>query len=163
MIISLIVVADEMNGIGKDNALLCHLPADLRYFKQITTGHHIVMGRKTFESVGKPLPNRINVVISGNKDLKCEGCVVVESLQEAIQLAQNSGEVELFITGGGSIYRQAIPLANSIYLTRMHTKFDADTFFPQLDNAEWQLSKSEFHEKDEKNPVDYSFEVYQRL
>src|SRR5690242_6846540 len=105
MLISLIVVADEDDGIGKDNKLLCHLPSDLKYFKKVTMGHHIVMGRKTYESVGRPLPGRVNIVVSTSVK-EMEGCVVVDSLEEAIRLAEAKGETELFITGGGIIFNQ---------------------------------------------------------
>ena len=103
MIISLIVATDEKNGIGKNNQLLCHLPADLNYFKQTTTGHHIVMGRKTFESVGRPLPNRTNIIISRTPKT-IEGCIVKENIEEAIAFAKANNEHELFITGGGTVY-----------------------------------------------------------
>ncbi|HLP32348.1 MAG TPA: dihydrofolate reductase [Bacteroidia bacterium] len=163
MIISLIVVADEHNGIGKNNQLLCHLPADLKYFKQTTTGHHIVMGRKTYDSVGKPLPNRVNIVITRNSLLSIPGCVVVADLQQAISYAAENGETELFITGGGTIYEQAIGIANRIYLTRIHHNFEADTFFPVIEPTMWKELSSEFNEQDEKNKYDYTFQVLERL
>lgn len=163
MIISLIVVADEHNGIGKNNQLLCHLPADLKYFKQTTTGHHIVMGRKTYDSVGKPLPSRVNIVITRNSLLSIPGCVVVADLQQAISYAAENGETELFITGGGTIYEQAIGIANRIYLTRIHHNFEADTFFPVIEPTMWKELSSEFNEQDEKNKYDYTFQVLERL
>ena len=163
MIISLIVVADEHNGIGKSNQLLCHLPADLKYFKQTTTGHHIVMGRKTYDSVGKPLPNRVNIVITRNSLLSLPGCVVVADLQQAISYAAENGETELFITGGGTIYEQAMGIANRIYLTRIHHNFEADTFFPAIEPTMWKELSSEFNEQDEKNKYDYSFQVLEKL
>jgi dihydrofolate reductase len=163
MIISLIVVADEHNGIGKNNQLLCHLPADLKYFKQTTTGHHIVMGRKTYDSVGKPLPNRVNIVITRNSLLSLPGCVVVADLQQAISYAAENGETELFITGGGTIYAQAMGIANRIYLTRIHHNFEADTFFPVIEPTMWKELSSEFNEQDEKNTYDYTFQVLERL
>lgn len=159
MLISLIVVADQNNAIGNQNRLLCHLPADLKYFKAVTSGHHIVMGRKTFESIGKPLPNRTNIVISSNTDLTIPGCVVVTGLQEAITLAAEAGETELMITGGGTIYKQALPLAHKVYLTRIFNRFEADTHFPELGEA-WKLIQDDQHEADEKNPYRYSFQVY---
>jgi dihydrofolate reductase len=163
MIISLIVVADEHNGIGKNNQLLCHLPADLKYFKQTTTGHHIVMGRKTYDSVGKPLPNRVNIVITRNSLLSLPGCVVVADLQQAISYAAENGETELFITGGGTIYAQAMGIANRIYLTRIHHNFEADTFFPAIEPTMWKELSSEFNEQDEKNKYDYTFQVLEKL
>jgi dihydrofolate reductase len=161
MIISLIVAADEQNGIGKNNQLLCHLPADLKYFRLTTTGHHIVMGRKTYESVGRPLPNRTNIVITRNADLKIEGCVIKTSLEEAIAYAKANNETELMITGGGVIFDQALPIANRIYLTRIHHTFDADTFFPTI-GPEWKLAKNERHEADEKNGYPFSFQVFEK-
>lgn len=161
MLISLIVVADEANAIGLENRLLCHLPADLKYFKSVTTGHHIVMGRKTYESIGKPLPNRTNIVISSNPNLHIEGCIVVQGIQEAINLAADAGETELMITGGGTIYKQAFPLAHKIYLTRIFNKFEADTHFPEM-GKEWVLTQDDQHEADEKNAHRYSFQVYEK-
>jgi dihydrofolate reductase len=162
MIISLIVIADENNGIGKNNQLLCHLPADLKYFKQTTMGHTIVMGRKTYESIGKPLPGRTNIVISRQTDLAIEGCLVLPHLEDAIEHARYSGETELFITGGGTIYELTLPLANKVYLTRIHHRFEADTFFPLLTADDWQFVKDEKHNTDDKNKYDYSFQVFER-
>lgn len=163
MIISLIVAADEHNGIGKNNQLLCHLPADLKYFKQTTSGHHIVMGRKTYDSIGRPLPNRVNMVITRNSLLNLPGCVVVADLKQAIDYAAQNGETELFITGGGTIYEQALSMAHRIYLTRIHHNFDADTFFPVIEPTSWKELSNEFHEKDEKNVYDYTFQVLEKL
>ena len=162
MLISLIVVADIQNAIGLKNQLLCHLPADLKYFKATTLGHHVVMGRKTYESIGRPLPNRTNVVVSNNADLKIDGCVTATSIEQAIQIAENSNETELFITGGGTIYKQAMALADKIYLTRIFHQFEADTHFPSLGN-EWKLTVDDRHPADEKNPYEYSFQVYEKL
>jgi dihydrofolate reductase len=162
MIISIIVAADQNNGIGKGNQLLCHLPADLKYFKQTTSGHHIVMGRNTYESIGRPLPNRVNVVVTRNKELEIAGCVIKHSLQEAIDFAKAAGETELFITGGGTIYKEGMNLANRIYITRIAHSFDADTFFPELDTHIWKLEKEEKHPADEKNAYAFSFQVWSR-
>jgi dihydrofolate reductase len=161
MLISLIVATDLNNGIGKSNALLCHLPADLKYFRQTTTGHHIIMGRKTYESIGRPLPNRTNIIISSNRDLLIPGCVVVHSLQAAIDFAKTQGETEVFVTGGGTVYIEALTMAHKIYLTRIQHQFEADTFFPQLDNS-WNLKHVEQHDSDEKNAFAYTFETYTR-
>jgi dihydrofolate reductase len=149
------------NAIGNRNQLLCHLPADLKYFKAVTTGHHIVMGRKTFESIGKPLPNRPNIVISTNPDLKIEGCIVVNSLDEAVSLAKAAGETELMITGGGVIFNQSMAIADRIYLTRIFHTFEADTWFPEM-GPEWVLTKDDKHEADEKNAYPFSFQVYEK-
>lgn len=163
MIISMLLAADEQNGIGINNQLLCHLPADLKYFKQVTTGHCIAMGRKTFDSIGKPLPNRTNIVITRNRELFIEGCVMAGSLQEAIEYAREQGETELVIIGGGIIYGETLPIADKIYLTRIHHTFTADTFFPALDEKEFKMVKNEYHVPDEKNAYAYSFQVFERI
>lgn len=162
MIISLIAAADKNSGIGKNNELLCHLPADLKYFKQTTTGHTIVMGRKTYESIGRPLPGRTNIVISRDSTLNIEGCVVKPGIEAAIEYARNLNETELFITGGGTIYELTLPLADKVYLTRIEHTFEADTFFPSLNPDDWEIEHSEPHLQDEKNKFDYTFMVYHR-
>ncbi len=163
MIISIIVAADEQNGIGINNNLLCHLPADLKYFKQVTSGHCIVMGRKTYESIGKPLPNRTNIVVTRNHNLNIDGCVVVTSLQEAVNYAKNNNETELMITGGGTIYADAINWCNKVYLTRIHHTFNADTFFPEVSKHGFKLTSSAKHAADEKHAYSYTFEVWEKL
>lgn len=162
MIISLIVATDEQNGIGLNNQLLCHLPADLKYFKQTTSGHCIVMGRKTYDSIGRPLPNRTNIIITRNAALTIDGCVVVTSLNQAIEYARAQGETELMITGGGSIYAEALTIADRVYLTRIARTFDADTFFPTIDPSLFSLSQATSHQPDEKNAYGYRFEVWER-
>lgn len=162
MITSIIVAADLNNGIGIDNQLLCHLPADLKYFKQVTTGHCIVMGRKTYESIGRPLPNRTNIVITRNTALQIDGCVVVDSVKSAIEFAKQSGEEELMITGGGSIYAEAINWVDRVYITRIQHTFGADTFFPEISSVDFELVKSNAHQPDEKNKFPYTFEVWER-
>jgi dihydrofolate reductase len=161
MIISLIVAADEQNGMGKNNQLLCHLPADLKFFRLTTTGHHIVMGRKTYESVGRPLPNRTNIVISRDENLKIEGCIVKPSLEAAVDYARSNNETELMITGGGIIFEQSMSIANRIYLTLIHHVFDADVFFPAM-GLEWKMMKNERHEADEKHPYAFSFQTFEK-
>jgi dihydrofolate reductase len=161
MKISIIVAADEQNGIGKNNQLLCHLPADLKYFKTLTTGHAILMGRKTFDSIGKPLPNRTNIVISRNTK-SIEGCHVFTSIADGIAYAKSLLETELFIIGGDSVYAQSIPLTQTIYLTRTHHIFEADAFFPSLE-SNWKLTNETKHLTDEKNKFDYSFQVFERV
>lgn len=155
--ISIIVAADENNAIGKDNSLLCYLPNDLKYFKSITDGYPIIMGRKTFESLPKgALPNRRNIVITQNKDLRFEGCEMCHSVDEAIDLCK--GENEIFFIGGGSIYNIAIDFADSLYLTRIHHRFErVDTFFPAIENEVWKEVSRENYQADEKNKYDYSF------
>jgi dihydrofolate reductase len=155
MKISMVVAADENNGIGKNNQLLCHLPADLKYFKNLTTGHAILMGRNTYDSIGKPLPNRINIIIS-KKTKNLEGCEVFSSIEDGIAYAKTINETELFIIGGDSIYKQSLQLTDTIYLTRIHHNFDADAFFPLLDDK-WKLNNTVKHLADEKNKYDYTF------
>lgn len=154
MLISLIVAVSANNVIGKNNQLIWHLPADLKHFKQLTTGHTIIMGRKTYDSIGKPLPNRRNVVISRSVT-QIEGCEVAPSLEDALKLS--SEEKEVFMIGGAEIYRQALPLADRIYLTHVHQNFDGDTFFPETDLQTWQETEREDFLPDEKNKLSYSF------
>ncbi|WP_432712834.1 dihydrofolate reductase [Pedobacter sp.] len=155
MIVSIVVAISANNAIGKDNQLLWHLPADLKHFKAITSGHTIIMGRKTYDSIGKPLPNRRNIVISRNPELTINGAEVTHSLEQALALCKD--EEEVFVIGGAAIYNDAIALTNRIYLTRVHENYEADTFFPALDPNQWQESSLEHHQPDEKNAVAYSF------
>jgi dihydrofolate reductase len=160
MIISIIVAVAENNVIGNDNKLIWHLPKDLKHFKETTTGHYIIQGRKTFESFGKPLPNRTTVIVTRNKNYKAEGCIVVNSLQEALDIAIN--EKEVFIIGGGEIYKQAMPIADRIYLTKVHQSFEGDTFFPEINMKEWtELNRQDF-EPDEKNKYPFSILTLER-
>lgn len=156
--ITLIAAVAENNALGKNNQLLWHLPDDFKRFKNITTGHHIIMGRKTFESFPKPLPNRTHVIISRQKNYCPEGCIVVDSLEKAIAVCPKNEET--FIIGGGEIYKQSIAIADKLDITKVHHTFEADTFFPEIDLNEWKLTSSEFHTKDEKHQFDYSFETY---
>lgn len=128
--INIIVAIAKNRAIGKDNKLLWHIPNDLRRFKEITTGHTVIMGRKTYESIGRPLPDRINIIITRNNDYKADGCVTCKSLEEAIEFAKENQENEVFIIGGGEIYSQAINLADKLYLTLVEGNFEADTYFP---------------------------------
>ncbi len=160
MNINIIVAASKNNIIGKDNDLIWHLSADLKRFKRLTTGHTIIMGRKTFESIGRPLPNRTSVIITTQTDYKAEGCIVVHSLEEALQFAQK--EEEVFIIGGGSIYKQAMPLADKIFFTLIHDTFEGDTFFPAIDQQQWTVVQQEDHQPDEKNKYVYSFIDYEK-
>jgi dihydrofolate reductase len=156
--ITLIAAAAENNALGKDNQLLWHLPEDFKRFKQITSGHYIIMGRKTFESFPKPLPNRTHVIITRQKDYLAEGCIVVHSLEEAIAISPKTEEV--FIIGGAEIYNQSIDSADKIELTRVHTNLDADAYFPTFDLNHWELVFEEHHYKDERHNYDYTFETY---
>jgi dihydrofolate reductase len=160
MIVSIIVAIAENNAIGKGNQLLWRMPADLKHFKNATTGHTVIMGRKTFDSVGKPLPNRRNIVITRNSDLKIDGVEVVNTLEKAIALCDQDEEV--FIVGGAEIYKMAMSLTDKIYLTVIHGVFDADTFFPVIDPELWQETEVVDNTADEKNPFDYTFSTYVR-
>lgn len=153
--ISIIVAIAENFAIGKNNDLLFHLPDDLKHFKQITTGHPVIMGRNTLFSLPKwPLPNRRNIVITDNADDNFAGCETVLSIDEAVNLVKN--EDEAFIIGGGSVYRQFFPIANRLYLTLVHKQFDADTFFPEIDFSQWNELSRETH-YDEANGFEYTY------
>ena len=160
MIVTIVVAISENNAIGKDNQLLWYLPADLKHFKDITTGGTIIMGRKTYDSIGKPLPNRRNIVITRKTDLEITGVEVVNSLQEALSLCTQ--EQEVFIIGGAEIYKHALAVTNRIYLTTVHQSYEADAFFPELNNNEWEEIHQEYHEADEKNSVAYTFSTLER-
>lgn len=161
MSLSLIVAIDEQGAIGRDNQLLWHLPSDLAWFKQQTLGKPVIMGRKTYDSIGKPLPKRRNIVISRNPALEIPGVELANSLQGALKLIGE--ETELMVIGGGQIYSEALPLASRLYLTRVATTVaDADTFFPQIDFSEWSLSLELVHASDEKNRFDMRFQVWDR-
>jgi len=159
MNINIVVAIAANNAIGKNNKLLWHLPKDLKHFKQLTTGHTVIMGRKTFDSVGKPLPNRRNIVVT-RQNIQIEGCEVVNSLDAALESAK--GEAEVDIVGGAEIYRQAMPLTNFIYLTIVHQDFEADTFFPEIDKNQWQEIDREDHQTDEKHAFPFSFITLKR-
>jgi dihydrofolate reductase len=156
--ITLIAAAAENNALGKNNDLIWHLPDDFKRFKAITSGHYIIMGRKTFESFPKPLPNRTHVIITRQKNYNPENCIVVNSLEKAIEICPKDEDV--FVIGGGEIYQQSIAIANKIELTRVHSTFEADAFFPEIDTTIWELVQEEFHPKDEKHLFDFSFQTY---
>ena len=156
--ITIIAAIAKDNALGKDNQLIWHLPNDLKRFKKVTSGHHVIMGRKTFESLGKPLPNRVNIVITRNSNYTAEGCVVVHSLQEAIAAAKD--DANPFILGGAQIYKQALQVADVLDLTFVHQSFDADAFFPEINMEIWKENSREDYKADEKNKFDYSFVTY---
>ncbi|MDN3678062.1 dihydrofolate reductase [Flavobacterium paronense] len=158
--ITLIAAVAENNALGKNNQLLWHLPDDFKRFKNRTSGNYIIMGRKTFESFPKPLPNRTHVIITRQKKYTSENCIVVDSLGKAIAICPK--DEELFIIGGGEIYNQSIEIADKLDITRVHNAFDADTFFPEIDLNKWELTATEFHTKDEKHQFDFSFQTYIR-
>lgn len=160
MTITLIAAAAENNALGKDNRMIWHLPDDFKRFKKLTTGHHIIMGRKTLESMNGPLPNRTNIVITRQADYTYEGCIIVHSLDEALAVSPENEEV--FIIGGGEIYNQSVAKADKIELTRVHTTVDADAFFPEIDSTEWELAESVFHGTDEKHKLEFVFETWLR-
>ncbi len=161
MSIALIVATDLQNGIGANNQLIWHLPADLKYFKQLTTGHAIIMGRKTYDSIGRPLPNRNNIVITRNKTWQAEGVTVVHSLQEAIETCKNN---DSFIIGGAEIYQQALNFVEVLYVTQVHKTFEiADTFFPKIDSNIWQETARIKNPKDSKHLYDFDFVTYHKV
>lgn len=160
MIVSVIAAVANNNVIGKDNKLIWHIPEDLKYFKDLTTGHAIIMGRKTYESIGRPLPNRQNIVISRTpSEYSSDGVTYVSSLQEAIDSAKGN---ELFIIGGESIYRAAMSLADKLYITRIYADYEGDTFFPEVDENIWQLSGSNDSRRLSSEGVAFSFLTYSR-
>ncbi|MFD2871107.1 dihydrofolate reductase [Mucilaginibacter ximonensis] len=159
MTISIVVAISENHAIGKDNQLLWHLPKDLKHFKEITTGGTVIMGRKTYDSVGKPLPNRRNIIIT-RQQIEIAGCEVANSLQAALDLCRDHKEV--FIVGGAEIYKQAMPLTDRIYLTIVHENFEGDTYFPEIKPDTWKETERTDHEADEKNAFPFSFITLER-
>ena len=159
--LTIIVAAGENNAIGKDNTLIWHLKDDLKRFKKLTSGHHIIMGRKTFESFPKPLPNRTHVVITRQSNYTVpDSVILVNSLANAIEAAKDDSQP--FIIGGGEIYKQALLIANKIELTRVHHEFEADTFFPDIDKSVWKEANNVFHSKDNEHDYEFSFLTYLR-
>lgn len=161
MKISIIAAMGENRAIGLAGKIPWHLPADFKRFKELTLGHPVVMGNKTFESIGKPLPGRTNIVLAKDPEYVAEGCAVVHSLDDAFALAGKEDK-EVFVIGGGSVYALAMSMADIIYLTKVQGIFEGDVFFPEIDESEWRLVSSESHLKDEKNAYDYTFCVYER-
>lgn len=157
MKLSIIVATAEKGVIGKDNQLIWHLPEDLKMFRRLTTGHVIIMGRKTFESIGKPLPNRTSIIISRNTDYLVDGCIVVGSLEEAIEKAKEIETEEAFIIGGAQIYALALDMADTVYLTQVHYNFEGDAFFPVLDTNIWTETERKSFQPDEKHAYAFDF------
>jgi dihydrofolate reductase len=149
------------NELGKDNNLLWHLPNDFKRFKSLTTGHHIIMGRKTFESFPKLLPNRTHVIITRQKNYVAENCIVVDSLKKAIEACPKNEDV--YVIGGGEIYKQSINEVDKLEITRVNHSFEADVFFPEIDDSKWKLVSEEFHAKDEKHAYDFCYQTYIRI
>lgn len=160
--ITIVVAMGKNREIGANNQLLWHLPKDLKHFKELTTGHPVIMGRKTYESIGKPLPNRTNIVISRKKDWFEEGILIVGSIKEAIKFAKKIDE-NAYIIGGGNIYEQTLDLADQLEITLVDTTLEADTFFPKIDEKKWTKTNEIHHEKDEKNQFDFSFQTFERI
>ena len=158
--ITIIAAAGQNNELERDNDLVWHLPNDFKRFKKLTTGHHIIMGRKTFESFPKLLPNRIHIVISRNNSYKAEGVIVVKSLNEALKAVKD--DAQPFIIGGGEIYNLGLEIADKIELTRVHKNFEADTFFPEIPLENWQLIHEEYHEKDENHKFAFTYQTFVR-
>jgi len=159
--LSLVVAAGENNEIGKQGRMPWHLPADLKHFKALTLGKPVIMGRRTFEAIGKPLVGRRNIVITRKSDYRVTGCEIAHSLADALVLA--AGAAEIMVIGGGEIYREALPRAQRVYLTRVHARFDADAFFTGLDPVDWRETAREDHAADARNLYSYSFITLERL
>jgi dihydrofolate reductase len=163
MRVSIIAALSTNNAIGRDNGLPWRQSTDLKRLKALTMGHHMIMGRKTYESVGRPLPGRITIVITRSEDYHPAGVTIVHSVEEALRLAKEAHDEEPFIAGGAEIFRHAMPRVDRMYLTRIHAEVEGDAFFPEFDDvAEWQLTDSEHFEADEKNQYPFSFLTYDR-
>lgn len=166
MKLALIAAFSQNLVVGIDNKLPWHLPEDLKYFKRTTSGKAIIMGRKTYESIGRPLPNRTNIVVSRNADFKAPGVVTVTSLEDAIKHAESvnliNGIDEIMVIGGAAIYQATLPMADRLYLTHVHAQVKGDAYFPEVDLSQWQQIKCEDFNGDESNPYDYSFAVYDK-
>jgi dihydrofolate reductase len=156
--VSIIAAIDKNRALGKDNKLLWHIPEDMKWFKSHTSGHPVIMGRKTFESIGKALPNRLNIVISRNLSYRAPGCTVVETLEKGIDIAVQSDNTEVFIIGGGTVYAQALPFADRLYLTIVDGLYDADTFFPQYDS----FNSIIFKEEKQNSELKYTFLILEK-
>ncbi|MEO6697181.1 MAG: type 3 dihydrofolate reductase [Gammaproteobacteria bacterium] len=161
MNISLIAAVGKNLVIGKDNAMPWHLPADLKYFKRVTLGKHVIMGRKTFASIGRPLPGRTNIIVTRDADYRAEGCVVVRSIGQALQAAEGAGEV--MVIGGANLFEQLLPSATRIYLTEIKADFAGDSYFPALRTSDWRERERQDYPADDANPYPYSFVVMERV
>lgn len=162
MIVSLIVAMDENRGIGLRNRLPWRLASDLKRFRELTMGHHLIAGRKTYESIGRPLPGRQMIIVTRDRNYRASGCLMVHSPDEAFRLAAERGEREAFVIGGAEIYAQALPQADRLYLTQVHAQVQADVFFPEFAEDEWQEVSRNFHAADEKNQYDFTFRELRR-
>lgn len=160
--ISILVAMDKNRAIGVNNELPWHLPADLQYFKRITMGHPIIMGRKTYISIGRVLPGRENIVLSRNPNYSIPGCTMIYSVDDIKKLNAERKNEELFVIGGAELFRQVLDFTDRLYITRIEEEFEGDTYFPEIDYSQWKLISQEPGVKDEKNPYNYSFFVYER-
>ncbi len=163
MIISCIVAVGTGNVIGLNNNIPWYLPADLQYFKRTTIGNHVIMGRSSYHSIGKPLPKRTNIIITKDPFFIVSNCLIAHSIEEALSLAFENGEEECFIIGGGQIYRQTVDFWDRLYITEVQIDVKGDTFFPTIQLEDWMLKSEVHNEPDEKNPYHYTFKVYERL
>ncbi|MBD3903602.1 dihydrofolate reductase [Chryseobacterium sp. Ch-15] len=159
---TIVVAMGEKNEIGSGNQLLWHLPKDLKHFKDLTSGHPIIMGRKTYESIGKALPNRTNIVVSRKKNWFQEGVLIVGSLKEAVKFAKKIDE-NIFIIGGGNVYEQTMEIADRLEVTLVKANLEADTYFPKINSEFWKMTSEICHEKDEKNQYDFCFQTYEKV
>lgn len=166
MTISIIVAVDENNVIGKDNALIWHLPADMKFFKEKTTGHSVITGRKNYESIPekfRPLPNRTNIIITRQKNYHAPGAIIVGSIDEAIEKAKQTGDEEIFIIGGAEIFQQSMHLTDKLYLTKIYHSFEGDVYFPMINSNEWKETEYKKGIVDEKNKYPHDFFVYEKI
>ena len=164
MIVSAIVAVAKNNVMGRNNDIPWYLPADLKYFKATTLNHHILMGRKTFQSIGKPLPKRTNVIITRQAFFIASGCVTAQSIEHALEIAYDNNEEEVFIIGGGEIYKQSMEYWDRLYLTEVDVEInDGDTFFPEIDFSQWDHIVKDNHKADEKNNFDYTFNIFEKI
>jgi dihydrofolate reductase len=163
MLISAIVATAKNGVIGKDNEIPWYLPADFAYFKRVTLNHHIIMGRNCYDSIGRPLPKRTNIIVTRNPFFIASGCITVHSIAEGLQMAKQNEETEVFIIGGGEIYKQTMAILDKIYLTEVDLETEGDVFFPDLEANEWKIVSEEHHPKDDKNEWDFTFKIYERI
>lgn len=166
MIISLIAAISQNNVIGKNNDLPWHLPDDMKYFMQTTKGHHVIMGRKNYDSIPekfRPLPNRVNIVVTRQQELRAPNCIIVNAIEKGLELARQHGEAEAFIIGGSEIYHQGFALANRLYLTEIHATIEGDTYFPEFNKKQWKEVSRKHHSTDERHKYSFDFVVYERI
>lgn len=163
MIISCIVAVANHNVIGKDNDIPWYLPADLQYFKKVTMGHAVIMGRNCYNSIGRPLPKRTNIIITRDPYFISSNCLIAKSVPEALHMAHSQGETEAFIIGGGQIYNHTVDLWDKLYLTEVDLDVAGDVFFPSLDYHQWSMISEEKNQKDDKNEFDYTFKIFEKI